>query len=262
MFKVVKKNLYEKYTDIFGNLNLLTTYKYAFDNHLGRLEVDNFENPEYARFFFGDLMFFAGKANKKRAEEILATFPPLVAIVVEDKEWYQLIENFFLSKEGIKFGQQNRIKFSSDSLSIEHLFSLMKPLPDGFYLKKITKKILENLPPTLREHIPPCFGSNKNFLKKGMGFCILDDDKTISMASSYIPIYNNQLEVQIVTLDDPQYRRKGFATAACVALLKYCLENNLTPEWDAQNEESQGLAKKLGYTEKEKWKMYYYIEIK
>ena len=99
-----------------------------------------------------------------------------------------------------------------------------------------------------------------SFLEKGIGFCIVDGDQPICMASSFIPIYDNTIEVEIDTEDDPKYRRKGFATAACIALLEFCLENNLTSEWDAQNEASVGLAKKLGYTEKEKWKLYYYLE--
>ncbi|MCG3215818.1 MAG: GNAT family N-acetyltransferase [Candidatus Heimdallarchaeota archaeon] len=262
MFKTVEKEYWGKYKELFGKHKSVSIFNYAFSNQLGKLEVDNFDEPKYAKFSFTNFMFFAGKADENIAEKILQTFPPQIAIVVEDKDWYLLIETYFSFKEEIKFSQQNRIKFSSDSLTLEHLLSLKKPLPEGFHLKRITKSIKENIPSSSNYHIKLFFGSDENFLEKGMGFCVLDGDKPICIASSFIPIFENKLEIQIDTLDDPKYRRKGFATAACVALLEYCLENKITPDWDAQNEASVGLAKKLGYTEKEKWKLYYYIESK
>ena len=262
MFKSVEKKHYKKYKEIFGKHKSVTIFNYAYDNQKGKLEVDNLDDPEYAKFSYVNFMFFTGRADENKAEAILATFPPRIAIVAEDKDWYQLFEAYFSSKEGIKFGQQDRVKFSSDSITKEHLHSLKKPLPEGFRLKRITQPILENLPPSLNPHIKMFFESEEKFLEKGMGFCILDGDKPICFASSFIPIYDDSLEVEIDTVDDPKYRRKGFATAACIALLEYCLENNLTPEWDAQNEASVGLAKKLGYTEKEKWKLFYYLESK
>ncbi len=262
MFKVVKKEEFGKYKKIFGKHNSITIFNYAFDNKLGKLEIDNFDKPEYAKFSFVNFMFFVGKADEKIANKILDTFPPMVAIVAENKGWYPLIESYFSSKEDIRFVQQKRVKFSSDSLAIDHLNSLKKPLPEGFSLEKTSHSTVKNLPPSLKYHLQLFFGSDENFIENGVGFCILDDDKPICMASSFIPIYDERLEVEIDTKDDPKYRRKGFATAACVALFEFCFENNLTPEWDAQNEASVGLAKKLGLREKETWKLYYYIENK
>jgi hypothetical protein len=260
MFKIVEKENFENYKEFFGNHNSISIFNYAFDNKLGTLEIDNLDEPEYVKYSYVNFMFFSGKIDEKKAKKIFETFPPQTAIVAEDKEWYPLIEDHFSSREGIRFAQQERVKFSSDSITLEHLHSIKKPLPEGFHLKQITKPIVENLSPSLKYHISLFFGSDEKFLENGTGFCILDGEKPISMASSFIPIYNNALEVEIDTEDDPNYRRKGFATTACIALLEYCLENNLTPEWDAQNEASVGLAIKLGYTEKERWKLFYYIE--
>ncbi len=262
MFEVVEKKNYGNYKGIFGKHKSVSIFNYAFDNKLGKLELDNLDEPEYAKYSFANFMFFTGKTDKNKAKKMFATFPPKVAIIVEDKDWYQLIEDYFSSKKGIRFIQQERVNFSSDSLTKEHLDSLKKPLPEGYHMKKVTKEIVENISPSLKYHIQLFFGSDDSFLEKGVGFCILDSEKPICMASSFIPIYKNKLEIEIDTEDDPKYRRKGFATAACIALLEFCLENNLTPEWDAQNEASVGLAKKLGYTEKEKWKLFYYIENK
>ncbi|MDA0748723.1 MAG: GNAT family N-acetyltransferase, partial [bacterium] len=39
------------------------------------------------------------------------------------------------------------------------------------------------------------------------------------------------------------------ATAAGAALTLYCLEHNITPHWNAANQNSANLAQKLGYTQ-------------
>ena len=176
MFKKIEKENFEDYKNLFGKHNSVSIFNYAFDNKLGTLEIDNLVEPKFAKFSFVNFMFFSGKANENKKEEILATFPPLVAIVAEDKDWYPIIENYFSSKEGIRFAQQDRVKFSSDSINLEHLNSLKKPLPEGYSLKEINKEIVEKLSPSLRQHISLFFGSNEDFLEKGMGFCILDGE--------------------------------------------------------------------------------------
>ena len=92
-------------------------------------------------------------------------------------------------------------------------------------------------------------------MKKGIGFCVKHGDEPISMASSCLP-YTDKLEVQIATVDSPEYRRRGFGTTACIALLEYCLENKIEPHWDAFDERSASMAEKLGYTDPEHYHMY------
>ncbi len=45
-----------------------------------------------------------------------------------------------------------------------------------------------------------------------------------------------------------RYRRLGLATALACHLLRWCLQNNVDPHWDAANLPSCRLAEKLGYT--------------
>lgn len=82
-------------------------------------------------------------------------------------------------------------------------------------------------------------------------------DKPVSLASGSIP-HTDLLEVQVATVEDPEYRRKGFGTAVSIALIEYCLKNNIEPVWEAANDTSVQMALKLGYSKPENVYQYYW----
>lgn len=98
----------------------------------------------------------------------------------------------------------------------------------------------------------------ETFIECGVGFCVMHGRRPISAAFSGLPIEDDQFDVQVYTVDNPKYRRRGFATVASAALIEYSLENGLEPEWDAQNEPSIKIALKLGYTDPVKFDVYYW----
>jgi predicted GNAT family acetyltransferase len=63
--------------------------------------------------------------------------------------------------------------------------------------------------------------------------------------------------VSIFVLED--YRRQGIATLLAARLLRWCLENNAQPNWDAANPESCRLAEKLGYTQTGQYEAHYLV---
>jgi GNAT superfamily N-acetyltransferase len=195
--------------------------------------------------------FFAGDPNTSKIAEMLDTIPEETEIFVNEEKWLPKLREYFNGR----LIQKTRIKMSPKNLSLEKLESLKKPLPEGYSLERVDKETLERLPHILQVHIPPFFGAVDDFMEKGIGFCVKQGDKPISMASSCLP-YTDKLEVQIATVDSPEHRRKGFGTAACIALLEHCLKNKIEPHWDAFNEKSALMAEKLGYTDPEQYYVY------
>ena len=100
------------------------------------------------------------------------------------------------------------------------------------------------------------YPSLEKFIERNFGFYIRDRNIIASLALAATPLYNNEFEIQIET--DPAYRRKGLAMIVCAKLIQYSLENGLTPLWDADNEPSVNLAKKLGFTDPEQYDVYYW----
>ncbi|MCL1874757.1 MAG: GNAT family N-acetyltransferase [Synergistaceae bacterium] len=62
-------------------------------------------------------------------------------------------------------------------------------------------------------------------------------------------LHDDKLEIGIETVE--KYRGMGFARAACMALIDYCIENGLEPVWSCrlENTPSTNLAKSLGFFE-------------
>ncbi|MHA1969870.1 MAG: GNAT family N-acetyltransferase, partial [Candidatus Hodarchaeales archaeon] len=59
-------------------------------------------------------------------------------------------------------------------------------------------------------------------------------------------------------LTHPDYRGRGFATVVSAKMIEYCLEREIEPHWDAANPYSVKLALKLGFTDPESYKCYYW----
>ena len=99
------------------------------------------------------------------------------------------------------------------------------------------------------------FDSHADFLARGVGYTLLDEDKLVGAAYSSL-VCSRGIEVSLF-VDEP-YRRRGVATALSASLLLECVRRGLRPNWDAANNESCKLAEKLGYTFSGSYESYYY----
>ena len=91
------------------------------------------------------------------------------------------------------------------------------------------------------------FSSPRDFIERGFGYFILRDDEIVSIASTFA-VCKKGIEIQINTR--VEHQGKGLAVHA--------LKHHLDPNWDAANEISAGLAKKLGYTSQGTYTMIIY----
>ena len=66
------------------------------------------------------------------------------------------------------------------------------------------------------------------------------------------------MEVEVGTRKD--YRRQGLALACSAAFLLECLDRGIYPNWDAANEQSVGLAEKLGYVFHREYQVYQLLD--
>ena len=99
------------------------------------------------------------------------------------------------------------------------------------------------------------WGSVENFLEHGFGFCMLDEsqsDEHLAFAASVQTVFVGDCHAETGVETREGYRRKGLATAVCCAYIDLCLQSGIYPEWgcEANNEASERLAYKLGFTNK------------
>ena len=228
----------------------------VFKSSLGEVWADHPDNPRVAMVVIAGIHALAGNNGLDTASALLELIPEGHPIVAPDITWSTLVRR----KWGEKVRVQTRTVFSSDSLDVNHVSKLKGKLPNGYSLKRIDLKIARAMGTRGEELILPFFGSLETFIECGVGFSVMHGQIPISAAFSGVPIEDDQLDVQVYTVDEARYRRKGYATIASAALIEHSLENGLEPHWDAQNEPSIKIAIKLGYTDPVQYDIYYWKE--
>lgn len=238
---------------MFSNHIYLTTIiNSLLKERLAELYVDDLENPTVCLMIYSAFVAISGDINSEYIGQLLESVPfHKILLYPPGDSWFQLLKNQY----GMRLVTPNskRTKFSSDSLSLDHIRSLMKPLPEHLNLEPINDKNSQLFDSNFQKAFFDLFGSSDTFLEKGFGFVILDNDKVVGAAATGNVPYNKAFEIQIIVNKD--YRRQGFATLLATNLIEKSLENGFDPRWDADNDKSAAMAKKLGYTHPEIWSM-------
>lgn len=94
------------------------------------------------------------------------------------------------------------------------------------------------------EYFFESFASIDDFLKRGIGYCIVRQNRIVSAATS-MAASRQALDIEIETAAG--YRREGLATVVGAQLVAHCLERGIEPRWLAANAASERLALRLGY---------------
>ncbi len=225
-----------------GHKWLNTVIQYALREKRGKVYVADIDEPDVAFLQIG-FVFLGGNPSSEHADQIIDALPPGPQLIVPTDEWAsKLIDTL-----GTRVKRVPRVGFSYDKLNIEQLRALKQAIPAEFSLQRIDLEIARTAPRAIAPAIPFFFGSPESFIERGFGFCIKHGDTVVSTAMTAMP-FEREFEIEVDTLDKPEYRRKGLATAVSAALIEHALLEGLIPIWDAANEPSKGLALKLGYS--------------
>jgi GNAT superfamily N-acetyltransferase len=215
---------------------------------MGRAYVDDPERPTAWRITVGPFWYFAGDAGGPGGRTLLADFPPYNLLMPSPPEWTDAAREKF----GDRLVTFPRYSFAAESLSEAHLVGLLDRSPHRDRVRRVDADLLAR-PDNYVE--TEDFDSPADFLNRGIGYTLLEDDKPVGAAYSSL-VCSRGIEVSLF-VDEP-YRRRGIATAISAALLLECARRGLRPNWDAANLESCVLAEKLGYTPGGSYESYYY----
>jgi GNAT superfamily N-acetyltransferase len=205
--------------------------------------ADDEYTPRVAQLAFADIIVFGGDPGHPVALELVKELPVDKGILPAPGEWRDLL----FQVHGENLIPIERYSFSGQKLDLGHLRSLEKGIPEGYHISRIDlhlARLIDADSSLISEDHVRSFDSPKDFVERGIGFCVLRGERIVSGASSYA-ICDSGIEVQVNTHSD--FRRKGLATAVSAALLAHCLEKGAEAHWDAGNPISAELAKKLGY---------------
>lgn len=139
-----------------------------------------------------------------------------------------------------------RRSFTFNPSNFSNHYGWLNRLPAGFHIYRIDEKLLERSQGRISAEIEAAWGSTKDFLNCGFGFCLMHGSEIVSLCTSPF-IAGREVEVCIRT--DPHYRSKGHATVTALAFLEHCLLNDLIPNWECpwDHVASCALAIRLGF---------------
>lgn len=222
---------------------LKTVIQYAFREEKGKVYVTDINNPEVAILQIG-FVFLGGNPESSQVISLIDALPAGPQLIVPTLNWANKLTEVLSDK--VK--RIPRFGFSHSKLDLEHLRVLKNTLPQEFTLEQINLETARTTPRALVPAIPFFFGSPESFIERGFGYCVKHDGAVVSTAMTAMP-FEREFEIEVDTMDTPEYRRKGLATVVSAALVEHALIEGLIPIWDAANTASKGLALKLGYTD-------------
>ncbi len=120
--------------------------------------------------------------------------------------------------------------------------------PSGFDVRILDKDLLRKTERFKLDIGYRFWASPEDFLKNGIGTCVLKDGEIVSLCYS-ASVVDNLAEVDIVTWEE--YRGMGLAILTAQHFISECIQRAITPTWDCfvNNTASMKLANRLGFTQ-------------
>jgi len=138
--------------------------------------------------------------------------------------------------------------FTFDAAAVDTAPGWRRTFPDNVVVARIDRPLARRIDQELGENLGLFWGGYDRFLANAFGFCALVDGAVASVA--YAGAVSAR-EANIVVDTGKGFRRRGLAALACTTFIRHCLERDLLPTWDTDddNEPSLLLARTLGFRE-------------
>jgi RimJ/RimL family protein N-acetyltransferase len=244
--EVIEKDKRQRLSKLFQDYKWNYLPDAILDGCMGRALADDQDQPRIALLEAQKIKLgiVGGDSEHPSAREYIEQLPIPKALIFASEDWEKLMQEIHASR----LVRLPRYAFTSERLDIQHLRELAARSPDGYQLEQMDLDLARRLAAEKSEFAEDHmvnFDSPEDFVDRGFGFCLLDGDQIVSVATTFA-ICHRGVEIQINTREEHQGR--GLATVVAANLMVHSLQNGLDPNWDAANEPSVGLARKLGYT--------------
>lgn len=220
------------------------------EDQMGKAYVDDLESPTAFQIQIGPFHYFAGDVTGKGAKELVKGFQPYNLFMSSSTGWVEAFKETYNER----FVAIKRYSFSSEKLSIDHLRGLCQNSKFSSDVQRMDADLIERLKG--QDHFIDVsdFDSPADFAERGIGFYVEKNGDIFGAAYSSLSC-STGIEISLFVAEE--HRRQGMATVLSANLVRWCLENNMDPHWDAANPESCRLAEKLGYIPTETYIAYY-----
>jgi hypothetical protein len=239
-------------------------------NNLGCIYVNNIESPTAALIWAMNEMFYlVGDSEDEQFNLNLESFilndikPKALAIGDLDfnlelyplLKWEKTVTKYF----EVSFYQGQRVPFHFNKESfLKYFHQLPLLISDGYELHRIDQRIVNlDKDKTIQNEILKFWASLEKFFQTGLGYCVLKDNVVIGTCISVF-VSDKEYEIGINTYGT-EHRGKGLASIMARAFIGECLESGVNPHWSTEDfrGDSISIAKKMGFKELPKYKVFY-----
>ena len=219
----------------------------AAEGAIGRVWVPHLSNPSYCLVVVGDFAYLLGLPPKgEKALDLKGQIfesAQQAFLYPQDERRADWIEEQFPGQQRVV--TRYALKKDEHHFDLEKLRGYMQAVPKGVRIRRIDERLYHLV---MKEEwsrdLCSNFDTARHFLEYAFGYVALKGRELIAGCSCY-GVSEGTMEIEVDTRKD--WRRKGLALACSSAFVLECLEKGLTPNWDAVNLQSVGLAEKLGY---------------
>jgi hypothetical protein len=255
------ENQKESFLDLFQHYPVFTLFiEYAILHVDYVLYVNRLNHPNLIMMHVPPAFIFAGSPDDNEIEDILRIMNKGAWIVSPNVTFDQWLEKIY----GSCMQSHPRILFDEGSLDVNHLKRYIKPLPKELSIVPIEEKHLVN--GMIKEEIINRFFINTSLMTHGFGFALVNEEDVVhGFALTNYPLAStHEIEVsyRVGYESFQKYRNQGIGTTLVCTFLIEAIQRGYKPIWDAANEVSAHIARKLGYIDKYQWKMHHIIEQK
>ena len=234
------------------------TFAFSVVNHViqGAVYVNDMMRPSsgFIRICAGDYYVF-GQGNDVVFNNFLYRYfvenvygkEKRFTVFTPSADWETFFDETF--KTYVKKMKRSKYRFLPSKVHSTYSLSNLYELKD-FNADSLRKS--ENFN---ESYIVEYWGSENNFLKNGLGVCLIHKEKIIAECVS---IFHSGTIAEIDIVTNPNYRGQGLGKIVGQAFINKCLEKNVMPAWDCDNKNkaSKALANKLGFSNEEDYALY------
>lgn len=215
--------------------------KATFEGIEGEVWVDNMQAINFACILLKSYCFVAGKCSDENVFKFLKWLPSDNNIINCDIFWNKAIQNYY--ERSFELYTRHVMKIPKE-FKFDLLEQYILKLNKNYYVENLT---VESLKEFEKDNYCTNIKISYDYGKNGVGKICREraSNKIVGVITSNI-FYKDGIEINIKV--NPEHRRKGIALAISAAIIKECMMLNKKPYWDAANESSVNLSKKLGYT--------------
>ena len=192
---------------------------------------------------------FGGNHESEQLIDLIQ-YAPIYIVTPENEEWVNIFVKIFTDR----ITRLPFTEYHADTLDAENLMGIIQRLPAGYELKRLNKKLCEQLTRDIaNEYFFENYISIEDFIERGIGFCVLFNGEIVSAATS-MASSRNEIDIEIETKEN--FQKQGLGTIVGAQLVLHCVQNNVNPKWLAANEDSEKLAERLGYLKGESYETF------